>query len=232
MNQHLSGSRATSIEELDTVFGKYFDPASYERGLAFEPRPDDIIISPYAKCGTTWLQQIVHGLRTGGSMDLDEINAVVPWIEVADDAGWDLDAPQVAKPRLYKSHFSWHNVPKGGRYIYSFRHYDDAIVSFYRMLEGWYFEPGSISLKTLISWRWPHDEVDSRGYWYHLRSWWEKRHNKDVLLLCYEDMRADLAGTVRRIARFMGIHLDDALPRHHNATVFARFYAGAQPPIR
>ena len=210
-NNHVSGSRPTSIEDLDTVFDKYFDSESYERGLAFKPKPDDIIISPYAKCGTTWLQQIAHGLRTGGSMDFDEINTVVPWIEVADDVGWDLDAPQVAEPRLYKSHLSWHDIPKGGRYIYSFRHYHDAIVSFYRFFEGWFFEPGSISLETLISWRWPRDEVDNRGYWYHLRSWWEQRHNKDVLLLCYEDIKADLSGTIRRIARFMGIHLDDAL---------------------
>ncbi len=47
-NQHLSGSSATSIEELEIVFNKYFDPASYERGLAFKPKPDDIVISPYA----------------------------------------------------------------------------------------------------------------------------------------------------------------------------------------
>lgn len=186
------GFRATSVEELDAVFEKYFDPVSYVLGLAFKPKPSDIIISPYAKCGTTWLQQIAHGLRTGGSMDFDEITAVTPWIEVADDVGWNLDAPQAAKPRLYKSRLSWHDVPKGGRYIYSIRHYDDAIVSFYRMLEGWYFEPGSISLESLVSWRWPRDKVDSQGYWYHLNSWWEQRHNKDVLLLCYEDMKTDL----------------------------------------
>jgi hypothetical protein len=73
------------------------------------------------------------------------------------------------------------------------------------------FEPGTISLETLLSWRWPRDEMDSQGYWYHLSSWWEQRHNKDVLLLCYEDMKADLPGAVQRIAHFMGITLDDAL---------------------
>lgn len=206
-----SGSRATTVKELDAIEAKFWDEASQARGLAFKPQPSDIIISSYAKCGTTWLQQIAHGLRTRGNMDFDEISTVMPWIEVAYDVGWDLDGPQVAEPRVYKSHCSWHDVPKGGRYICSFRHSHDAIVSFYRFFEGSHFEADTISLETLMAWRWPRDEVDSQGYWYHLSSWWEQRHNKDVLLLCYEDMKADLPGTVRTIAHFMGITLDDAL---------------------
>lgn len=204
-------SRATTLEELETILGNFWDEPSRQLGLAFKPQPSDIIISPYAKSGTTWLQQIAHGLRTRGSMEFDEINAVTPWIEVAYDVGWDLDAHQVAEPRVYKSHLSWHDIPRGGRYICAFRHSHDAIVSFYRFFEGWLFEPGAISLETFIPWRWPRDEVDSQGYWYHLCSWWEQRHNTDVLLLCYEDMKADLPGTVQKIARFMGITLDDAL---------------------
>lgn len=204
-------SRATTVEELKIVLGNFFDEASEERGLAFRPQPSDIIISPHAKSGTTWLQQIAHGLRTRGSMDFDEINTVTPWIATAHDLGWDLDAPQVAKPRVFKSHDSWHDVHKGCRYICCFRHYHDVIVSLYRFFEGWYFEPGSISLETFTSWRWPRDKMGSKGYWHHLSSWWEQRHNKDVLLLCYEDMKADLPGTVRKIARFMGITLDEAL---------------------
>src|SRR6187549_3056244 len=52
-----------------------------QRALAFKPRPDDVIITPYGKCGTTWLQQVFHGLRTRGDMDFDDISRVVPWIE-------------------------------------------------------------------------------------------------------------------------------------------------------
>jgi hypothetical protein len=144
-------------------------------------------------------------------MEFDEINSVIPWIEIAFDVGWDLNALQVAEPRVFKSHVSWHDIPKGARYIISFRHYHDAIVSFYRFFEGWLFEPGTISLETLTHWRWPRDKADRQGYWYHLISWWEQRHNQDVLLLCYEDMKADLSDTVQKVARFMGIELDDSL---------------------
>jgi hypothetical protein len=196
---------------LENILGKFWDDAANKRGLAFKPHSSDVIISPYAKCGTTWLQQIVHGLRTRGSMEFDEINIVIPWIEIAYDVGWDLDAPQVSAPRAFKSHVSWYDIPKGCRYICSFRHYYDAIVSFYRFFEGWMFEPETISLETLIPWRWPRDKADGEGYWYHLGSWWEQRYNQDVLLLCYEDMKVDLPGTIQKIARFIGITLDDEL---------------------
>jgi len=206
-----TNGRATNVEDLDTAYRTFFDETKVSLGLAFKPHPSDIIISPYAKCGTTWLQQIAHGLRTRGSMEFDEITHVSPWIELAYDVGWDLEAAQVASPRLYKSHASWHDIPKGCRYICAFRHPDDAIVSFYRFFEGWFFEPGTISLENLIHWRWPRDKVDGQGYWYHLISWWEQCHNPNVLLLCYEDMKADLPGTVQKVARFMGIELDDSL---------------------
>lgn len=35
---------------------------SAQYGLAYQPQPSDLFISPFAKCGTTWVQQIVHGL--------------------------------------------------------------------------------------------------------------------------------------------------------------------------
>jgi hypothetical protein len=210
-NQMQRGSRATTIDELKTIMDQFWDQEARERGHAFKPEPSEIVLSPYPKSGTTWLMQIVHGLRTRGSMEFDEINDVIPWITIAYDVGWDLDAPQVAEPRVFHIHASWHDVPKGAHYIIPFRHYHDLIVSFYRFFEGWFFEPGTISLETFISWRWPRDEMNNQGYWYHLSSWWEQRHNQNVLLLCYEDMKVDLPGSVQKIAHFMDIALDDDL---------------------
>ncbi|MEM7114712.1 MAG: sulfotransferase domain-containing protein [Chloroflexota bacterium] len=205
------GSRATTVEELNGIMSKFENHAAAKRGLAFKPKRSDVIISPYAKSGTTWTQHIVHGLRTRGSMDFDEITAVTPWIEIAYDVGWDLEAAQVAEPRVYKSHLSWHDVPKGARYIVPVRHYHDAFLSYYRFFEGWFIEPDSITLEAFLQWYWPPDKMDKRGYWHHLSSWWEQRHNPNVLLLSYEDMKADLPGTVEKIAHFIGIPLDDEL---------------------
>jgi hypothetical protein len=101
-----------------------------ERGGSFIPRADDVIISPFGKCGTTWLQQIFHTLRTGGDTDYDDISRVVPWIETSPGLGLDLDAEQKANPRGFKSHLDFEDVPGGGRYIVSFRDPCDAPVSF------------------------------------------------------------------------------------------------------
>ncbi len=179
-------------------------------GLAFEPRRTDVILSPYAKSGTTWLQQIVHGLRTRGDMAFDDISRVIPWIETAYDLALDLEAPQVAAPRAFKSHLGWRQVPKGGRYIVSLRDPKDVVVSLFRFKEGWFFEPGSIPIETFAR-REFFRRGEGRDYWEHLRSWWEHRHDPDVLLLSYEEMTLDLVGTVRAVAKLIEVPLDSGL---------------------
>ena len=208
--------RATTLEELDQLQGLLGTPEGLAAGLALQLRPTDVVISPFAKCGTTWIQQIVHGLRTRGDIDFDDISRVIPFIEVSTDLGLHLDADQIAEPRAFKAHLGWDNVPKGGRYIVSLRHPGDALVSAYRFMEGWFIEPGAIPIADFARHRFlQHRSEDGtpRGYWAHLLSWWPHRHNPNVLLLAYEHMRQDLPATVRRIATFLDIPLDPALER-------------------
>ena len=103
--------RATSVLELIEKLENFRTAAGEAHGLAYRPAPTDIFIMTPAKCGTTWMQQIVHGLRTRGSMDFDEITRVVPWIEMAQDMGIDIDAPQAATPRAFKTHLNLSAVP-------------------------------------------------------------------------------------------------------------------------
>lgn len=182
---------------------------SYQRGLDFVPDPSDIFVTPYAKCGTTWMQQIVHGLRTGGSMAFAEITEVVPWLELAGDMGWDLNAPQVARPRAFKSHLGWDDIPKGARYIVVLRDPRDAMLSLYRFLEGWHFEAGSISISEFSEYY--LNRPDSHNYWTHAASWWRQRDRSEVLLVSFEGMKRDLPGVVNRVADFMGMPADSAV---------------------
>ena len=206
MNRH----RPAEWSDYRTRQERMITPGGLERGLAFVPRPTDVLISPYAKSGTTWLQQIVHGLRTRGDMDFDDISRVVPWIETSPDLGIDLDAEQGAEPRAFKSHLSWNAIPKGGRYIVSLRDPKDALVSLFRFKEGWFFAPGAFSISTFA--RSEYFRLGKgRDYWHHFRSWWEQRDDDSVLLLTFEDMKEDLPPIVRRVARFIGIVLDNEL---------------------
>ena len=211
--------RPESLQELREALQNFATNAGVARGLSYQPGPEDVFISPYAKCGTTWMQQIVHGLRSNGSMAFSEITEVVPWLELAHDMGGDVNAPQVAHPRAFKCHLDWDRIPKGGRYIVVLRDPVDAMISLYRFFEGWVFEPGSISLAEFSDYFMNRDE--KQDYWSHAASWWRVRAREDVLLFCFEEMKHDLPGTVDRVAAFIDIPDDPA--RRKIATDQARF---------
>ncbi len=172
--------------------------------------PSDVFIATFAKSGTTWMQQIVHGLKTRGSMEFREISEVVPFVEVAWDCGIDLNAPQPVRPRAFKTHADAPTVPKGGRYIVVVRNPLDAAVSFYKFMDGWFLEKNAVPIETFV------EEVVLKGqgadrYWSHLASWWALRERDDVRLCFFEDMKEDLEPVVRDVAEFIGIELDDEL---------------------
>ena len=196
--------RPTTLAGYRRVSARYFTGEAMRRGLTFRPRPSDVFIATYAKAGTTWMQQIVHGLRTAGAMDFAEITEAVPWIEVCHDLGIDPGAEQAAWPRAFKTHLAWHDVPKGGRYIVVFRDPRAVAVSLYRFMSGWMFEPGSITLATFLRQEFaaPRDGDD---YWRNTLSWWQAREREDVLPLIYEQMDARLPQVVARVARFIGL---------------------------
>jgi hypothetical protein len=177
---------------------------------SYRPRATDVIIAPFGKCGTTWLQQIFHTLRTGGDSDFDDISRVVPWIETARFVGVDLEALQRGEPRGFKSHLPYGLVPKPGRYIVAVRDPKDALVSTYRFMDGWFIEPGTIPIEEFAQ-QWLTDEPREGDYWSHLLSWWDQRDRDDVLLLSYESMIKDAEQSIRRVAQFCGLSLSDDL---------------------
>jgi len=199
--------RPTSIAEMHERMRNFSTEESRQRGMAYRPKPTDVFIVTPPKCGTTWMQQIVHGLRTRGSMDFDEIGSVVPWIDMAHDMGIDIYAPQVANPRAFKTHSTLDNISKGGKYIVVLRDPCDALVSDYHFMGEMFFDKDSVSLEEFAR----EDFIPSRGIPKHILAFWERRNDPDVLPLCFENMKADLAGAIEQVADFIGIELDDEL---------------------
>jgi len=184
---------------------------SCEYGQHFKTRPTDIFAVTYPKCGTTWMTQICHQLRSGGHTEFEEIAEVCPWDILAYDCGWDLNADHLFNPRVFKSHERVADIAKGGRYIHVCRDPEDAFVSFYHFLPAWAgVPPGQITVEEFASAVFG-GVSHSGGIWDFYTEWWEKRDDPNVLWVCYEDLKSDLPFQLGRIAKFMGIELTDEL---------------------
>ncbi|XP_028416082.1 amine sulfotransferase-like [Dendronephthya gigantea] len=188
---------------LKDKLSRYMTIEGIEYGMKFVPRSTDVIISTSPKCGTTWMQQIVHQLRSGGDMSFADIDDVVQYIDMAYDLGQDLDAEQKYQPRCFKTHCSYENCAKGaGKYIVVFREPCAAFYSLFDFFQGRCFKTGEISVHEFVT---DAPTGESSNYFKHILSWWPQRNDPNVLFLFYEEMLEDLECSVRAIASFIGI---------------------------
>lgn len=214
-----TGQRARTIGQLIDLFaalGPSPDQVAAYRPL--EPQPGDVVITPFGKCGTTMLQQMFHQLRMAvsaglmaGDDDFDDISRVVPWIEtsIALDAV-DINAPQKAQPRGFKSHLHYEGLPPGMRYIVTLRDPKEAYMSMYHFFEGWFFEPGTVQPEEFMP-MWHSGGPTQLDYATHLLSWWARRDEADTLVLSYRWVIANKREAIRRMADLCGLEADDAV---------------------
>jgi len=199
--------RPTTIDDVLERLDRFRSEEAEAAAQVFEARPDDVVICTYTKSGTTWMQQVVHQVRSGGSMDFTEISAVVPWLESAVDMGIDPSADQQWSPRAFKSHLMWRDAPRGARYITVFRDPMTVLPSFYRFFEGWWFEPGTVSVQDFARELYMGGSASGR-HWDHLIDWWPRVGAGDVLALAYEDMIQEPDRVPPVVAEFLDISVD------------------------
>ena len=216
------GLPCRTAEAYDAFIRQPFDARAMEL-MQMPMRPSDIVVATFPKTGTTWTQQICHGLRSRGDMNFTEVSWVAPWIERGHMFGIDATTPQTFEPRVFKTHLEYEHVNRGARYIHVVRDPKDVLVSFYGFMSTAIIDPSSISIDTFADVWLLSDHVAERrdpdapfgpflyNYWRHLLDWWAAREQAPVLTLVYEHMRSDLPGHVARIADFMGIEADAAL---------------------
>ena len=87
--------------------------------LRLEPRVSDVLVAGSMGGGTTWLSHILHGLRTEGSLDFEDLNQVVTWYDsLGSKRGPEmLDGQEGLEPRIFKSHHVKTAAPLGMRYV-------------------------------------------------------------------------------------------------------------------
>jgi aryl sulfotransferase len=171
----------------------------------FAFRDDDIIISTYAKSGTTWVQQIVAQLLWQGAEGL-EVAEMSPWLDLRVPPK-AVKLPAVAAQthrRFLKTHLPVDALvfsPKA-KYLYGALNETPGLV-------GAPIEPPPASVHTyFLDWL-ARDGHPFWPFWENIRSWWALRHMPNVLMLHFEDLKRDMPGQIRRVARFLEISIDE-----------------------
>ncbi|KAL2211054.1 P-loop containing nucleoside triphosphate hydrolase protein [Sarocladium strictum] len=192
-----------------------------------EMRPDDIVIATYAKSGTTWTQQIVGQLVHQADPTI-AAGSMSPWVdlrviprEVMLGMLGEQKHRRFMKTHLPRDALRWD--PKA-KYIFIGRdgrdmiwsahhHFTAANPIFYEMFAQGEFDgpklqrpaddPREMFVSLLDRENGP-DPAQMWPFWSHIRSWWEVKDHPNLMLVHYNDLKADLDGEMRKIAKFLG----------------------------
>ncbi len=190
----------------------------------FIARPTDVLITTAPKAGTTWMQQILHQLRTGGDPSFESIYDVVPWLEMPRPGVPPLDViaeyERIPNPRVFKTHCTFMQTPGSdvARIILTVRDPRDCCVSFFHHMNGMNPDaiPGMPSMR-FDNMQQCVDRFLSFGGWYrNVSSWWPHRDQSNVLMMRYQDLIADLPGQIDRIVAFLDWEIT---PEHRRAAI-------------
>jgi aryl sulfotransferase len=220
------------------VQSSFVDSTRWER---YRPRDGDIIIGTYPKCGTTWVQHIVGMLifRSAAPRDITQVSPWLDMKRFGDQPLAAIEAQ--THRRFLKTHLPLDAVPvyQGVKFIHVARDGRDAAMSLHNHVRHYNdafraqldrpaseSDTGSGSGNGLIKGPVPGDPAaffsdwvaagGSRGnpdesFFQVTNSYWAARDNPDMLLVHFNDLKADLGGEMRRIAAYLGITISEAL---------------------
>lgn len=194
----------------------------------FEVRDEDIYVLSFPKSGTTWCQEMVwliaNDLNFEGAKEA--IHHRFVHIELSGLQGY-MCSPKVIQrpyltdslkftknvrnPRFIKCHLQNENLPKqltsgetNSKIIYIARNPKDVCLSFYyfekNLLQSYYGNVDDYAILFMSA-----DKTDSPfgNYWDHVLHFWERRNNKKILFIKYEDMSLDIRTVIRKVAEFL-----------------------------
>jgi aryl sulfotransferase len=195
----------------------------------FKFRDDDIIIGTYAKSGTTWTQQIVSQLVFNGAEGIN-VPETSPWLDLRIPPK-EVKLPEVEAQqhrRFLKTHLPvdalvfWPRakylyIGRDGRDVVwsMYNHHSNFVPETYDVLNntpgrvGPPLDPPPADIRQYFNEWLEKDGYPFWSFWENIRTWWEIRHLPNVMLLHFNDLKADMPGQIRRIASFLEIEVDE-----------------------
>lgn len=192
-----------------------------EKVQSFSARKGDVFISTFPKTGTTFLQQVLHQIRTGGNVNFDEITEVVPWFEAWPSLGADLNDDHIANPRCFKSHQCLsqlsHLEKDGAKYICTIRDPETTILSYFKFLLSHKHPLTSTRnindfLNSIYILGGENEDVEPHMLpvcggimWNQYIEYWNCRNFKNVEVFAFEDLTQNLQKYLDRLSSFLGL---------------------------
>ncbi|KAK2995692.1 hypothetical protein RJ640_026122 [Escallonia rubra] len=185
----------------------------------FKPRPSDIFLATFPKCGTTWLKALVFATMHRFSFDFSNHpllntgpHGCIPFLEVHIYKDYPVtNVELLASPRLFATHLAYHMFPEnvissGCKFVYLCREPKDVLIS------KWYFmaklrpkELPPLSLREAFE-LFCEGVSDYGPFWDQVLVYWKASLESPdkVLFLKYEDLRREPSMYLKRLAEFMG----------------------------
>eukprot|EP00795_Rhopilema_esculentum_P001668 gene1668-16143_t len=207
------------------VPGNCILPKAYEkfkdRFRNWDVRSEDVYVFGFPKNGTTWVQELVWCLQN--NCDINKAKAIsslerVPFLEVPvvvdflDEArslfeGLHEMVEKMDSPRVLKSHLPFCHFPDDlldkSRVVTCLRNPKDTVVSFYHHEKLHLSFDYSGDFETYFD-LFMDGLLLYTSYFEHIKQLWKQRNHPNVCILFYEELKADLAGNIRKVAKFLG----------------------------
>lgn len=214
---------------------KVFDSG---RWRGFAPRDGDILVCTSYKAGTTWMQMICAQLIFQGEPLDRPLAEISPWMDLkaapAEEIHRVYDAQ--AHRRVIKTHTPLDGLPwlPQASYLVVVRDPRDIFISMLNHMQNGNPYADAIFLReaqesdeepeplpedpnelfqlwlTESSFPWENDGFPYWSVFHHGETFWAERQRDNITLIHYGDLKADLAGEMRRIAGALSIEVPEA----------------------
>ncbi|XP_032832491.1 sulfotransferase 6B1 [Petromyzon marinus] len=180
----------------------------------FQARPDDILLLSYPKCGCNWVVRLLMHMVKLAHPELDKDptshQAHIPLIEFGPPSKLE-GMSAFPSPRVIASHMPRDRVPSSFfankcKVVLVFREPKDTAVSFYHFYNNNPSLPGVDSWDKFYS-MFMEGDVPWGVYLDYIKQWSNHWEADNVLVLTYEELKADLPGELQKMSTFLGLGL-------------------------